>query len=75
MIEISDQELLEIYEFAIELGKGAGQILLDGIAKRRSGVQNADVQVEKENAVDIVTQTDEGEPDRSCWVEFLLTEG
>jgi myo-inositol-1(or 4)-monophosphatase len=55
---ISDAELHKIYRFAIQLGKDAGQILLDGLARRRT--QGAEEQVEKLNAVDIVTQTDHG---------------
>ena len=55
---ISDDELQEIYRFAIQLGKDAGQMLLDGLERRRT--QGAEEQVEKMNAVDIVTQTDHG---------------
>lgn len=63
MPEISDEELLEIYKLAIVVGKGAGQILLDGVKKRCSGQQEADVQYEKDSSVDIVTKTDTGEYD------------
>lgn len=60
--EDDEAALQEIYAFAIQLGKDAGQILLDGLARRR--VQGAEAeaaaQVEKLNAVDIVTQTDNG---------------
>ena len=58
MPEIPANELKEIYEFAIRLGKGAGQILLDRLDRRRSG--NVEEAVDKLNAVDIVTQTDHG---------------
>lgn len=61
-IEISDAVLQEIYLFALDLGRRAGQILLDGIEKRTGGEQEKqEEQVEKMNAVDIVTQTDLGE--------------
>lgn len=60
--QISDKELDEIYDFAIQLGKDAGKILMDRAQLRMSGPANAEEQtfVEKENAVDIVTQTDTG---------------
>lgn len=59
MVEFGRKELDEIYEFAVDLGKRAGQLLLDGVEKRIAGslVQES---IEKENAVDIVTKTDEG---------------
>lgn len=58
---ISPQELDEIYAFAIDLGKRAGQILLDTVEKQISGVGsgNSNHFVEKDSSVDIVTQTDE----------------
>jgi len=56
---ISPDELEDIYHFAIELGKSAGKILIEGIEKRRVDVDNGSSQdAEKLNAVDIVTQTD-----------------
>jgi myo-inositol-1(or 4)-monophosphatase len=60
MSDISSSELNEIYQFAIQIGKDAGQILLDGLERRRSGKETQDDPVEKLNAVDIVTQTDNG---------------
>ena len=61
-VEISDAELQEIYLFALDLGRRAGQILLDGVEKRTGEEQHKqEEQVEKINAVDIVTQTDLGE--------------
>jgi myo-inositol-1(or 4)-monophosphatase len=57
--QLSQDELKEIYTFALELGKNAGQILMDGVDKRCAG-SGADEQVEKMNSVDIVTQTDKG---------------
>lgn len=51
-------DLDEIYAFAIDLGRKAGQTLLHNVEKRISGaVQEVE---EKDSAVDIVTQTDEG---------------
>ena len=61
MTSLSSHELDEIYQFAIQLGKDAGQILLDGMEKRRTCSGNHVVEAqEKANAVDIVTQTDNG---------------
>lgn len=61
---ISSDELEGIYQFAIQLGRDAGKILTEGLEKRRLG-EGSDVEdaVEKLNAVDIVTQTDNGEED------------
>jgi myo-inositol-1(or 4)-monophosphatase len=72
--EITDSELEEIYQFAIDLGKKAGAKLMDGIHARIGGTisdissndtGNANTTSnlafeEKDNAVDIVTQVDEG---------------
>ena len=60
MTDISAAELSEIYTFAIQLGKDAGKILLDGLERRRSGQDAPEALIEKLNAVDIVTQTDNG---------------
>lgn len=60
MTEIPASELNEIYKFAIQLGKDAGKILLEGLERRRSGLDEPEVPIEKLNAVDIVTQTDNG---------------
>lgn len=62
MSEIPQDELSQIYQFAIQLGKGAGKLLLDALDARRD---SADTVTETEyeeklNAVDIVTQTDNG---------------
>jgi len=59
---MEQKELDEIYAFAIQLGKDAGKMLMDA-AKARYADDRAPAeleQVEKMNAVDIVTQTDEG---------------
>ena len=57
---MDDQQLLEIYSFAKQLGKDAGQMLLDAAWGRVDGtLTNGDV-AEKESSVDIVTKTDHG---------------
>jgi myo-inositol-1(or 4)-monophosphatase len=61
--QLSQKELEEIYDFAVELARKAGEILLDGVRKRMlGGEERGGKQEEKEklNAVDIVTQTDLG---------------
>lgn len=65
---IPDEELGQIYSFAIQLGKDAGEILLKSLAeRRRDAVPGASIEIleelvmeEKLNAVDIVTKTDNG---------------
>ncbi|CAK1360018.1 Protein QA-X [Cercospora beticola] len=54
---LSDAQLEEIYAHATQLAKEAGQMLLDAV-EARSGSAGAG-HVEKESAVDLVTQTDE----------------
>lgn len=60
--QISKEDLKEFYTFALDLGRKAGKILLDGIEKRTGEASGRDVggqkMEEKMNAVDIVTQTD-----------------
>lgn len=54
-------QLKEIYDFALSLGRRAGQIILEGVEKRcgeESGRWQG--QEDKESVVDIVTQTDLG---------------
>jgi hypothetical protein len=53
---ISEAELKEIYVFALDLGRRAGKILIDGVEKRTGEQSGRDVEVmeEKMNAVDIV---------------------
>lgn len=68
---LTETELDEIYSFAIQLAKEAGQKLLDAVDARLSrastgtgtttGGGGAVGHVEKESAVDLVTETDEGE--------------
>lgn len=57
---IPPEELDAIYAFAVQLGKDAGQMLLEAAEARYDGSGVAESNVEKESAVDIVTQTDEG---------------
>ena len=57
MSTLSRDELGEIYAFAVELGKGAGKMLTDAAQLRIGGLVGTHVQ--KENAVDLVTETDE----------------
>jgi len=62
MTEVTSKELDEIYPFAIKLAKDAGKILLKGIEERREvGNTSIENHAEKLNAVDLVTQTDNGE--------------
>lgn len=69
---LTETELDEIYSFAIQLAKEAGQKLLDAVDARlgqtstitgttTGGEGGAVGHVEKESAVDLVTETDEGE--------------
>lgn len=69
-LAISEAELDDIYAFAIQLGREAGQILLSSLqARRHDGAQSTSTRaandvpaplemLEKLNAVDIVTATD-----------------
>ena len=58
------ENLQEIHDFAIQLGKDAGNFLLKSVKSRYGGPDNTHGQsqefVEKANAVDLVTQVDEG---------------
>ncbi|PNS14110.1 Inositol monophosphatase 2 [Sphaceloma murrayae] len=55
--KLSEAELTGIYDFAIQLGKDAGKMLLDGqLARMQGGLTLASV--EKDSSVDIVTKTD-----------------
>ena len=59
------QHLKEIYNFAVQLAKDAGRMLMDGVEIRCGNDNTPGVeqeQVEKDSSVDIVTQTDEGMP-------------
>lgn len=58
--QLSQEELNEIYAFAVDLGRKAGDLLMERVEQRISGGDSPQTFEEKENAVDIVTQTDEG---------------
>ncbi|KAF2431290.1 inositol monophosphatase [Tothia fuscella] len=59
-MSIKQEELEEIYAFAVQLGKDAGAILLERAQERFDGSKQAEQgHIEKVNAVDLVTQTDE----------------
>ncbi|KAI9151394.1 Protein qutG [Paramyrothecium foliicola] len=63
MSDVSEQELSEIYAFAVQLGKDAGHLLMQAMQRRMNGdAANGSgpgvEYVQKENAVDIVTKTD-----------------
>ncbi|KAF7184522.1 hypothetical protein CNMCM7691_005644 [Aspergillus felis] len=59
-IEFTQAQLDEIYAFAVDLGRKAGDLLLESIEKRiASDSDTTYAYAEKDNAVDIVTQTDE----------------
>lgn len=62
MASLSQNELDSIYAFAVDLGKQAGQMLVDAAQVRIDGgnaTQDEKEHVQKENAVDLVTETDE----------------
>ena len=52
-------DLDEVYQFAVQLAKEAGSLLLNAAQHRYGNGLRAN-HLEKENAVDLVTQTDEG---------------
>ena len=61
MSEVLEDDLEEVYQFAIGLAKSSGKILLEGLERRRVTEGDCAPEViEKLNAVDIVTQTDTG---------------
>ena len=57
---IDETALAEIQRFAVQLAKDAGQMLLAAV-ELRAGKTVREGHVEKESAVDLVTQTDEGQ--------------
>jgi myo-inositol-1(or 4)-monophosphatase len=71
MKSIEPAELAKIYQFAIQLGRDAGKILRDGIEKRRLGGGSSTEDAEKINAVDIVTQTDNGNQALLHWNQYI----
>jgi myo-inositol-1(or 4)-monophosphatase len=60
MASIDEDQLDELYTFAVHLGKQAGVMLQQAAQARISGKARTK-SVEKTSAVDIVTETDEGE--------------
>jgi len=61
MVAISEHELSEIYDLALEMGKVAGEMLMDGMKKRTTGSSISSLQIEeKDSSVDVVTQVDLG---------------
>ena len=60
MATTSDVDLDEVYAFAVQLGKDAGNLLMDAAKARFGGQPTENRFEEKESAVDIVTKTDEG---------------
>lgn len=60
MPQISEEELSGVYDFAVQLAKDAGRLLLDGATARMgdNGKTSLDA-VEKDSSVDVVTQIDE----------------
>jgi myo-inositol-1(or 4)-monophosphatase len=68
MSELSKAELDDIYAFAVDLGKAAGEMLTQAAKVRMgsTGNQEQKEHVQKENAVDLVTETDESKPPTLC---------
>jgi myo-inositol-1(or 4)-monophosphatase len=64
MPEISSEELSEIYAFAVQLGKDAGDKLMGFARARWEGRDGSSEQAfeEKDSSVDIVTKADQGAP-------------
>ena len=60
MITISEDEISDIYDLALEMGKVAGEMLMEGIRKRTIGSTSALQIEEKDSSVDVVTQVDLG---------------
>lgn len=61
MANISEEELSGIYDFAVQLAKDAGRLLLDGATSRMGddGAPELDA-LEKDSSVDVVTEIDKG---------------
>ncbi|OHF04633.1 inositol monophosphatase [Colletotrichum orchidophilum] len=58
MADISDAELREIYDFAVQLGKEAGELLMTAAKSRWGSGGETQAFKEKDNSVDLVTKTD-----------------
>lgn len=63
-----DLDLDDVYKFALQLGKDAGQMLMDAVQRRiqGNGATTSVSYVEKENSVDLVTKTDNGSSSNPC---------
>ncbi|CRK32133.1 hypothetical protein BN1723_003811 [Verticillium longisporum] len=60
MADMSDAELHDIYDFAVQLGKDAGDLLMKfAMARFTGGAVGEQAFEEKDNAVDIVTKVDQ----------------
>jgi myo-inositol-1(or 4)-monophosphatase len=74
MHDLDPDELDEIYRFAIQVGKEAGSILLRGLEERQiAGPNHVEDAVEKLNAVDIVTKTDNGAHSSTQYLAHVLS--
>lgn len=63
MSDITPDHLNEVYAFAVQLGKDAGEMLMTAARKRfesHAGASTSVSYVEKDSSVDIVTKTDNG---------------
>jgi myo-inositol-1(or 4)-monophosphatase len=61
MSDLAQDDIEEAYQFAIDLGRTAGKILLEGLERPRATVDNGTHEgVEKLTVLDIVTQADTG---------------
>lgn len=58
--QIEGIDIDEIHAFTVQLAKDAGKMLLDAAEARMSPNHASGQIVEKDSAVDLVTQTDEG---------------
>jgi myo-inositol-1(or 4)-monophosphatase len=72
--QLSQEELDEIYAFAVDLGRKAGKLLMERMDQRISGSEGHSQKFkEKDNSVDIVTQTDEGKQWRAGHIRSIQT--
>ncbi|TKW56672.1 Protein qutG [Colletotrichum tanaceti] len=58
MADISDAELRDIYDFAVQVGKEAGDLLMTAAKSRWATGGHQQAFTEKDNSVDLVTKTD-----------------
>ncbi|GJC84511.1 protein QA-X [Colletotrichum liriopes] len=68
MADISDTELREIYDFAVQLGKEAGDLLMTAAKSRWGTGGQQQAFTEKDNSVDLVTKTDTGVYMGGAWL-------